>query len=428
MSIKLVIADVDGTLVTPEKTLTPATCAAVDRLRAAGIAFTITSGRPPRGMAKLIEALRLTAPIAAFNGAVYIEADLRTVLAQHTIPSTVARAVVDDLRESGLDVWVYHCVDWYITRPDGPRVAREIGNVGFRPTVVRDIHDVLDGAVKIVGVSENHELLARAEAALAERVGADATAARSSTAYIDVTHPEANKGTVVREAARLLHLPIEDIATLGDMPNDVPMLEAAGMGIAMGNASDDVKRVARHVTRSNEEDGFAHAVDEFILGEPPIARTALGLPPRSRACLFSLDGVLTQRQHDHVEIDGGSLRYVLAARGAGLRTAVVSPGARGRETLASAGVDDLFDAFVDGPSAAARAVGVDVEDAVLFDGAPDGIDAGRLAHLGYVVGVDRQGRGAELRRHGADVVVSDLAALFAPGVLSDDQRIGAEGV
>jgi Cof subfamily protein (haloacid dehalogenase superfamily) len=428
MSIKLVIADVDGTLVTKDKTLTPATCAAVDRLRAAGIAFTITSGRPPRGMAKLIEPLRLTAPVAAFNGGVYVKADLTTVLAQHAIPTAVARAAVDDLQRSGLDVWLYDCVHWYVTRPGGPRVAREMSNVGFSPTVIRDVHDVLDGAIKIVGVSEDEDLLARGEAALAERLGAQATAARSSFAYIDVTHPDANKGMVIREAAGLLHVPLEDVAAIGDMPNDMPMLEAAGMGIAMGNASDEVRHVARHVTRTNEEDGFAHAVDSFILGEPPIVRTPLGLPPRVRACLFSLDGVLTQPRHGHVEIDGDSLRYVLAARGAGLRTAVVSTGGRGRETLASAGVDDLFDAFVDGPSAAARAVGVDVEDAALFDGAPDGIDAGRLAHLGYVVGLDRQSRGAELRRHGADVVVSDLAALFAPGVLSDGQRIGVEGV
>jgi len=90
MNIKLLIADVDGTLVTKSKTLTPGTCAAVDRLRAAGILFTITSGRPPRGMAKLIEPLKLTAPVAAFNGGMYVKSDLKTVLAQHTIPSAVA--------------------------------------------------------------------------------------------------------------------------------------------------------------------------------------------------------------------------------------------------------------------------------------------------------------------------------------------------
>jgi len=233
MSIKLVIADVDGTLVTKDKTLTPATCAAVDRLRAAGIAFTITSGRPPRGMAKLVEQLKLTAPVAAFNGGVYVKADLTTVLARHTIPRAVARAAVDYLHDAGMDVWVYQDADWYITRPKGPRVARETSNVGFGPTVIRDIHDVLDAPIKIVGVSLDGGLVGRCQAALAERLGTAATAAQSSTAYVDVTHPDANKGMVVREAARLLHLPIEDIATVGDMPNDMPMLEAAGMGIAM---------------------------------------------------------------------------------------------------------------------------------------------------------------------------------------------------
>ena len=88
MSIKLLIADVDGTLVTQNKALTARTRDAVARLRAAGVDFTITSGRPPRGMAMLVEPLGLTAPVAAFNGGVYIKPDLRTVLAQRTIPAS----------------------------------------------------------------------------------------------------------------------------------------------------------------------------------------------------------------------------------------------------------------------------------------------------------------------------------------------------
>jgi Cof subfamily protein (haloacid dehalogenase superfamily) len=510
VNIKLLIADVDGTLVTKSKTLTPGTCAAVDRLRAAGIRFTITSGRPPRGMAKLIEPLKLTGPVAAFNGGMYVKSDLTTVLAQRTIAPEVARSAVDFLLSAGLDVWVYQGVDWFITRPDGPRVARERSNVGFDPIVIPDMHAVLDAPIKLVGVSEDHALVARCEAELSARLGTDVTAARSTPSYLDVTHPEANKGMVVREASRLLHLPIEQIATIGDMPNDVPMLSIAGLGIAMGNAGAEVQAVARHITRSNEEEGFAYAIDSFILGEPPVARTPLGLPPRARACLFALEGVLTQaarlhaeawkRLFDHyllqrarasndpfvpfdpvheyaahfkggmptdevksflvargielppgtiralverkgeilvelladqrVEVYEGSRRYLDAVRAAGLRTAVVSTSKHCRELLASAGIAGLFDAAIetafdagtDGDSgrlfelyvAAARAVGVDTEDAVLFDDGPAGIDAGRHGHLGYVVGVDRLGRAAELRQHGADVVVSDLAALLAP--------------
>jgi Cof subfamily protein (haloacid dehalogenase superfamily) len=294
MSIKLVIADVDGTLVTRRKALTARTCEAVARLRVAGIEFTITSGRPPRGMAALIAPLGLTAPVAAFNGAVYVKPDLTTVLAQHTLPSAVAHQAVDYLLGAGLDVWVYQGADWFITRSDAFRVARESSNVGFDPVVIDDLHAVLDAPIKIVGVSEDHARVARSEAELAERLGADASAARSQPYYLDITQPEANKGMVVREASRILRIPLEEIATIGDMPNDISMLSIAGLSIAMGNAGAEVQRVARHVTSSNEQEGFAEAVDSFILGEPPLARTALGLPPRARACIFGLDGVLTQ--------------------------------------------------------------------------------------------------------------------------------------
>ena len=148
---------------------------------------------------------------------------------------------------------------------------------------------MLDAAIKIVGVSEDLALVARCEAELSAHPGREASAARSQPYYLDITHPDANKGMVVREAARLLKIPLEQIATIGDMPNDLPMLRIAGLSIAMGNASPDVQRVARHVTSSNEEEGFANAVDSFILGAPPLARTSLGLPPRVRACLFGLE-------------------------------------------------------------------------------------------------------------------------------------------
>jgi Cof subfamily protein (haloacid dehalogenase superfamily)/HAD superfamily hydrolase (TIGR01509 family) len=508
MSIKLVIADVDGTLVNRAKALTPRTCEAVDRLRAAGIRFTITSGRPPRGMASLVGPLKLTDPVAAFNGGMYVKSDLTTVLVQRTIPTDVARDAVDYLLDAGLDVWVYQGADWFIRDPNAFRVARERSNVQFDPVVTADLHAVLGAPIKIVGVSEDRPLVARCEAGLNQRLGVEASAARSTPFYVDITHPEANKGMVVREASRILKIPLDEIATIGDMLNDMPMLSITGLSIAMGNASPEVQRMARHVTTSNEEDGFANAVDAFILGEPPLARSPLGLPPRTRACLFNLDGVLTQgvklhaeawkrlfdhylqgRAHDagepfisfdpvqdfaahflgaapedgvrsfldsrgielrdptiaalvarkgeimrelygreRIETYEGSLRYLKAARAAGLRTAVVSGSRHCQEALVSAGIADLFDARIDGnvasaehlaarPApdtylAAASAVGVDSEEAVVFDDEPIGVEAGRAGHFGYVVGVDRQGHAAELRRHGADIVVPDLGSLL----------------
>lgn len=269
--IKLLIADVDGTLVTPDKTLTERTCAAVERLHAAGIKFTITSGRPPRGMAMLTGPLHLEHPIAAFNGGMFVRPDLTTIIEQRCLPQAVAIEVVDYLSKAGLDVWVYRGADWFLRDEAAAHVARERATVRFAPTVTGDLHRVLDGVVKIVGVSDDLALVERCEAELRARVGAHASAARSQPYYLDVTHPAANKGMVVRLEARFLGVPLEQIATIGDMPNDVLMFGVGGTSIAMGNASPEVQRTARHVTTSNSDEGFANAVERFILGEQPRA-------------------------------------------------------------------------------------------------------------------------------------------------------------
>lgn len=314
MAIRLVIADVDGTLVNQKKELTEGTRAAVARLRAGGVRFTVTSGRPPKGLRSLVGPLALTAPIAAFNGGMYVMPDLTTVVNQRTLSLAAAKEAVAFLQRAGLEVWVYRGWDWFIGDPLGTRVERERHNVGFDPISIDDPVRVLDGAIKIVGVDLDFAKVAQCEASLSALLGSEASVARSQPYYLDVTHPEANKGMVVRDSARFLKIPVEDVATVGDQLNDVPMLKIAGMGIAMGNSPPEVQRHARHVTRSNEEDGFAHAVDSFILGEPPMAGTKLGLPPRTRACLFGLEGVLTQSAELHARAWKKLLDFYLKRR------------------------------------------------------------------------------------------------------------------
>jgi Cof subfamily protein (haloacid dehalogenase superfamily)/HAD superfamily hydrolase (TIGR01509 family) len=506
--IRMLIADVDGTMLTKSKVLTARARDAVARLRDAGVLFGLTSGRPPRGMAMLTETLDITTTVAAFNGGMFVRPDLTTVIEQRTLSLAVASDVVDYLEESGLDAWVFRGVDWFLRDAGAFRVDREQRNLQFPPTEVPDIRAVLEGAVKIVGVTSDEQLLARCEAELRRRVGAHASAARSSTHYLDVTHPDANKGRVVRQASLHLNIPLEQIAVIGDMPNDVLMFAVAGTSIAMGNASAEVKSTARYVSTSNEEEGFANAVDWFVLHQPRTAQESLGLPPRTRACLFELDGVLTQterlhamawkqtfddflteRSHrtgqpfvpfdpivdytlyaegrlgpdaarsflasrgvvppedtlealagrkddltaqlltsEHIDTYEGSVRFLRAAREAGLRTAVVSASRHCQELLTASGLADLFDAHIDGilaaqermagkPApdsflAAAQALGVAPSHAAVFEEALFGVEAGRAGHFGYVVGVDRVGHGAELRRHGADIVVADLAAML----------------
>jgi Cof subfamily protein (haloacid dehalogenase superfamily) len=268
--ISLVVADVDGTVVTADKVLTPRAGAAVKALHDAGIAFAITSGRPPRGMAMLIDPLALRTPIAGFNGGIFVKPDM-TIMEEHLLPADVARRAVDVILRNGMDVWVYSGKDWLIHNPQAPHVAREQWTVKFAPTVVPDFGPALASAVKIVGVSDDHELVARCEKDAQDALGTAASAARSQPYYLDVTHPDANKGTVVTTLSKLLSVPRAEIATIGDMPNDVLMFRKSGLSIAMGNASPQVQAQADLVTDSYSDEGFAKAMERFILHRAPSA-------------------------------------------------------------------------------------------------------------------------------------------------------------
>jgi Cof subfamily protein (haloacid dehalogenase superfamily) len=264
-AIRMVIADVDGTLVTQEKVLTNRAAEAVLRLREAGIQFSVTSGRPPRGMAMLIDPLKLTQPLAAFNGGVLIEPDLRTVVDQKYLPEGVPEKVIEAIEQHGLDVWVYTDTGWFVRDPNAAHVAREQWTVKFPPTVIKTFTGLLGRVAKIVGVSDDYERVAKCEADVQQAGGEHISAARSQPYYLDVTHPQANKGGVVHAMSTLLNIPAAEIATIGDMPNDVLMFEKSGMSIAMGNASPQVQASATYVTSSNEEEGFAKAIEEFVL-------------------------------------------------------------------------------------------------------------------------------------------------------------------
>jgi Cof subfamily protein (haloacid dehalogenase superfamily) len=265
--IKLVIADVDGTLVTRAKELTQRAIEAVRKLRAAGIMFAITSGRPPRGMKMLVEPLHLSKPIAGFNGGVVVTPDFETI-SERLVPPDVAGEALQLLARNGLEIFLYSDTDWFVQDPHGPHVERERNTVQFAPTVVRAFDPLVGRVAKIVGVSDNFEAVARGERDVQVWSAGRVSAARSQPYYLDITHPDANKGQVVAMFSKLCDIPAARMATIGDMPNDILMFEKSGVSIAMGNASPEVQKAATLVTASNEEEGFAKAMEHFVLGLP----------------------------------------------------------------------------------------------------------------------------------------------------------------
>jgi Cof subfamily protein (haloacid dehalogenase superfamily) len=279
--ISILLADVDGTLVDSQKRITARAKIAIQRLAEAGIKFAVTSGRPPRGMKMIVEQVKLSTPIAAFNGGMLVEPETMKVLTQQTLDAETAQSVIERIGEFGLDVWVYAGVDWYLHDLNSPHREKEERTVQFPPTVVKNFDQALhQGVAKVVGVSDHYDLVAKAEKGIKEEfehgIHAHCTttsrdcdpsvsAARSQPYYLDVTHPKANKGSVVQMLSELLKIPPAEFATIGDMPNDVLMFVKSGSSIAMGQASEEVKQSATFVTAGMDEEGFAKAIEDYVL-------------------------------------------------------------------------------------------------------------------------------------------------------------------
>lgn len=262
--IRLLIADVDGTLVDQQKRLSDAAVDAVRALHDADVLFAVTSGRPPKGMAMLVDPLNLRTPLAGFNGGIFVHRDM-TVIEQKTVPDDLVAPIAEVISSFDLDVWIYQGADWYVPDPDGAHVDKESRTVQFSPKIMQNVTDHSTSVAKIVGVSDDHDAVNAAAGAVHDRFGNRVAASTSQPYYLDVTHPDANKGAVAKYLAAQYKIGPEQIATIGDMPNDILMFEHSRLTVAMGNADEKVKKAATEVTDSNDDDGFAKAVERFIL-------------------------------------------------------------------------------------------------------------------------------------------------------------------
>ena len=264
--IHLVVSDVDGTLVRHDKTLAPSTIQAVRDLRDAGVLFALVSSRPPTGLDVLVDPLGLDTPRAGFNGGhILAPAPDNTTLSELTIPEAACRTAVATMIERGAHPWLFADGKWYLLDPTAHYIPRERLSISQDFEQVDDLGPYCGRAHKLMGSSEDVALMAALEAELAGTLTGQATVLRSQDYYLDVTHPDANKGYAALSLARLLGVDPAAMCCLGDMPNDTPMFAVAGMSIAMGNSPDAVKALAQHVTGDNEGTGWADAVLRFVL-------------------------------------------------------------------------------------------------------------------------------------------------------------------
>jgi len=270
--IRLLVSDVDGTLVRHDKSLADATVAAAKRLEHASLHMTLISARPPSGILPLAKALGITAPLGAFNGGTLVMPSGDILSARH-LSAEASRKAYAIVRASGASLWVFADGKWFADDEANPHVPHEKKAAMVDPVLDGDWESLHGRIDKIVGVSDDAPLIAKLEADNKAALGYEAEVSCSQTYYCDITHPLANKGDGIVALCAAIGVPLEETAAIGDMPNDIPMLKRAGVAIAMGQAPVAVTAEADWVSASNDEDGVAKAIERILL--PEIARHRL---------------------------------------------------------------------------------------------------------------------------------------------------------
>jgi Cof subfamily protein (haloacid dehalogenase superfamily) len=262
--IALVVSDIDGTLVTSDKRLTRRAVEAASALAQAGIALSLVSSRPPVGFAMLTGPLRLAHPLGAFNGGALVTPEL-VIIEQIFVPEAAVRIALEIFAELGVDAWLFTDATWFVQDLEGAYVPKERHTIQAGPVLANSFEPYYRQVGKLVGSSKDPALLERCEAELQSRLGNLASAKRSQPYYLDVTPGIATKGHAVTRIAGRLGFPLAHVAVVGDAANDLSMFSVAGLAIAMGNAIEDVKQAAHVTTETNENDGFAVAIERYIL-------------------------------------------------------------------------------------------------------------------------------------------------------------------
>jgi len=262
--IRLVLSDMDGTLLRPDHSIGDKTLDALKQLRAAGVAFTLASARPPRAMHGQMKALGIDVPIAAFNGGTLMAPDGRYI-ETHPVSRRAVQTALDLFAQHPVSTWLFADDQWLLLDRDATYLQTERDALGYEEVLVDSFEPYLDRVDKIVATSGDFDLLIELEKQLLPLIEGQALASRSQQYYLDVTDLAANKGDALVSLAKHLGIALEQTAVMGDGGNDIAMFKRAGFSVAMGQSDATVREHASAVTGSNADEGAADAIVQLIL-------------------------------------------------------------------------------------------------------------------------------------------------------------------
>lgn len=264
MKYKLMAVDVDGTLLDSRGNLTEETIKAVRLAVDKGLIFTISSGRPVQGVMSLTEKLGLDLPVITFNGAMIITAQTREILFEKKLSPCKAESIVRLGEEFGTTVAVWSENRLYVNRLN-ERALRYGKNAGVQPIMFTDLHEVIKNGVLKVLWYDDVEVIEKYEREMGRYLSGGINFHTSQPYYLEFVDEGASKAIALEKLGEHFGIKREEIIAAGDGFNDLSMIEYAGLGVAMGNAKDEIKRKADYIAPTNDENGVAHVIYKFVL-------------------------------------------------------------------------------------------------------------------------------------------------------------------
>ena len=263
---KLFVTDLDGTLLPTATQVSAANIAAVKKMVAAGITVTLATGRMYKAALPVAEQMGVNVPIITYNGALIKSTDGEIIHADYIEPS-LAREVLDFFRERGWYIQIYSDDNLYFVEHTAEAKGYENAQQILGHAVGEKITDYTKHVAKLLSITSGGAETNERVKICNERFAGRIKAVRSNENYAEIVNPNVSKAVAIKILADKLNVAMADVAVIGDSDNDLPMLKAAGKSIAMGNAVPKVKDACDFVTTACEEDGFAAAVNKFILSE-----------------------------------------------------------------------------------------------------------------------------------------------------------------
>lgn len=264
MKAKLFVTDMDGTLLNSERKITAGVKKAIKKAVEAGVIFTIATGRMHISALPYVKELGVNVPVITYNGALIKTMEGEELFASY-LDRDLVKELVDFAEERQLHIQLYSDDKLYYRR-ENDRSALYQCTAGVKGNPVGDeLEEHMDKVPKLLIVANNSEEGDRVVEAVSHQFGHRIVAVKSTPVYIELIKPGVNKATAIARLAERFDIPAEAVLAIGDSNNDLTMIEMAGFGVAMGNANDNVKKIAKYQVADCDHDGIAEAIERFCL-------------------------------------------------------------------------------------------------------------------------------------------------------------------